>query len=101
MTSSDFTFETVDGDGAHVVSLHGELDLANADRVRDALVEVAGSTVVVDLSDLSFLDSSGIAALLGARERILASGNGFELRGAQGMVRRVLDLTGLSDLLLD
>ena len=99
--TADFAFEEIQDDGVHVVTLHGELDLANAERVRTALIEVAGSTVVVDLGDLSFLDSSGIAALLGARKRILAAGHGFELRGAQGMVRRVLELTGLAHLLTD
>ena len=99
--TSDFAFEAVHGDDVHVISLHGELDLANAARVREALVEVAGSTVVVDLADLSFLDSSGIAALLGARKRILAAGHEIEMRGAQGMVRRVLELTGLTHLLAD
>ncbi len=97
--TSDFAFEVVDVDDVHVVSLHGQLDLANADRVRDAIIGAAGSTVVVDLSDLQFLDSSGIAALLSARSRITDTGHGFEVRGAQGIVRRVLEVTGLAFLL--
>jgi anti-sigma B factor antagonist len=97
--TSDFAFEVVDVDDVHVVSLHGQLDLANADRVRDAIIGAAGSTVVVDLSDLQFLDSSGIAALLSARSQITQSGRAFELRGAHGVVRRVLEVTGLSFLL--
>ncbi len=97
--SGDFAFDVVDVEGVHVVALHGQLDLANADRVRDALTSVAGSTVVVDLSGLRFLDSSGIAALLSARSEIVERGHGFEMRGAQGIVRRVLDVTGLSFLL--
>ncbi|MGH9087024.1 MAG: STAS domain-containing protein [Acidimicrobiales bacterium] len=101
MTNGEFAFEAVHGDDVHVVSVHGELDLANADRLRDALVEIAGSTVVVDLSDLAFCDSSGLAAIVGARNRIMASGNTFELRGAVGVVRRTLELTGLGGLLVD
>lgn len=97
--SSDFAFEVIDVEDMHMVSLFGQLDLADADQVRDALIGVAGSTVVVDLSGLEFLDSSGIAALLSARSRILESGNGFELRGAAGIVQRVLEVTGLSFLL--
>ena len=88
--SSDFAFKVVDVDDVQVVSLHGQLDLANADRVRDALVAATGPRVVVDLSDLRFLDSSGIAALLSARSQITQSGRAFELRGAHGVVRRVL-----------
>lgn len=99
--TSDFAFEAMHGDGVHVITLHGDLDMANAARVRDLLVGVAGSTVVVDLANLEFLDSSGIAALLGARTRILASGNEFQLRGARGIVRRVLEMTGLAHLLVE
>ena len=99
--SSDFAFEAVQGDGVHVITLHGDLDLANAGRFRDVLVDVAGSTIVVDLADLGFLDSSGIAALLGARSQILASGNEFQLRGARGTVHRVLEVTGLAHLLVE
>lgn len=98
----DFAFEVKDVDvETHVVCLYGQLDLANADRVREMLIDVGGSTVVVDLAGLRFLDSSGIAALLGARNEITAAGHGFELRGAQGIVRRVLEVTGLVFLLND
>lgn len=97
--SSDFAFERVDSEGAHVVSLFGQLDLANAERVRDALVGVEADTVVVDLSGLRFLDSSGISALLVARKALAKSGCVLELRGAQGVVRRVLEVTGLAHLL--
>lgn len=99
--SGDFAFEVVDVDDVHIVSLHGQLDLANADEVRDALIRVAGSTVVVDLTDVQFLDSSGIAALLSARKKILQAGNGFKLRGASGIVNRVFELTGLEFLLTE
>ncbi|MHB1930900.1 MAG: STAS domain-containing protein [Acidimicrobiales bacterium] len=97
--SSDFAFEVVDMDGVHVVSLYGQLDLANAQRVREMLVETGGTSLVVDLSRLQFMDSSGIAALLGARNEIITAGQEFELRGAQGIVRRVLEVSGLSYLL--
>lgn len=99
--SSDFVFEVTTAGDVHVVTLHGQLDLANADRVRESLVAVSGSTVVVDISGLRFLDSSGIAALLGARQEIVDAGHGFELRGAHGIVRRVLEVTGLAHLLSD
>lgn len=98
---SDFAFEVTEAGDVHVVSLHGQLDLASAGPVRDALVKFAGSTVVVDLSDLRFLDSSGIAALLSARSQIMQGGHGFQLRGAHGIVRRVLEVTGLAFLLAE
>ena len=81
----------------HVVALHGELDIASAGGLADALVEVAGSTVVVDLSGLTFINSSGISALEAARSRILEKGLGqLVLARPREMVRKVLEIVGLS-----
>jgi anti-sigma B factor antagonist len=83
--------------GVHVVALHGELDIASAGGLADALVEVAGSTVVVDLSGLTFINSSGISALEVARNRILEKGLGQLVLTRPGeMVRKVLEIVGLS-----
>lgn len=97
--STDFAFDVVDVAGVRTVVLHGQLDLVNADRVRDLLIEADGASVVVDLHGLQFLDSSGIAALLEARRTVTDSGRRFALRGAQGIVLRALEVTGLSHLL--
>jgi anti-sigma B factor antagonist len=79
-----------------VAALHGELDMASAGGLADALVEVAGSTVVVDLSDLTFMDSTGISALVVTRNRILTDGRGqMVITRPRGIVRRALEVVGL------
>jgi anti-anti-sigma factor len=86
----------------HVVALHGELDVISADGLADALVEVAGSRLVVDLSGLTFMDSSGIAALVVARNRILADEQGqLELSRPEGIVRKALEIAGLSEWIVE
>ena len=81
----------------HVVALSGELDIVSAALLTDALAEVAGSTVV-DLSDLTFMDCRGIAALVAARNRLVASELGqLVLTGPKGIVRKALDAVGLSE----
>ena len=72
----EFSITVRDLPDIHLVALYGELDGATADGLVGSLVEVAGSTVVVDLSGLTFMDSSGIGALVVARNRILAKGFG-------------------------
>ena len=67
--SLEFSSITRDLPGLHILALHGELDIVSAYDLALVLVEVAGSTVVVDLSDLTFMDSSGISALVMARNR--------------------------------
>ena len=78
------------------IRLAGELDMSNEpelDEVLRAAVEQGGPTLV-DLSELTFIDSTGISALLRAA---VALGNRgcLILHGEQDRVRRVLDLVGL------
>jgi anti-anti-sigma factor len=84
----------------HVISLSGELDLANADTAEAAL-EVSlreERQVVVDMRELEFIDSTGIALLVAA----LGHDGGAELRfvpSSSPTVNRVLELTGLAERL--
>lgn len=75
--------------------------MATAEQVRDAVLAAGGSTVVVDLTGLSFLDARGLAALLAARKAAQHGGRAVRLRGAHGIVRRVFDVVGCADLLDD
>jgi anti-anti-sigma factor len=78
--------------------LSGELDMASIGSLTDAvtpLVEQPGD-VVVDLEQLSFIDSSGLLALLRTADRI--QGGTLVLRNPSDPVRRVLDLVELADV---
>lgn len=102
IVSPDFSVSTRDLPDRHIVALRGELDLVTAEGLTDALVEIAGSTLVVDLSDLTFMDSSGIGALVVARRRIMSSGQGELVLARPGAnVRKVLDIVGLSDWIVE
>jgi anti-anti-sigma factor len=90
-----------DGDN-QVVSLCGELDLANAGTAESALgaaLETNDTQVVVDMSELEFIDSTGIALLVTA---IGHDGDAARVRfvpSASPAVTRVLELTGLAERL--
>jgi stage II sporulation protein AA (anti-sigma F factor antagonist) len=81
-------------DGVCVISVSGDVDLANSGQLRDALLRsaAAGHPVVVNLSGVTFLDATGVSALIAGR---MATGGRFRLVGATGVVHRVLALTGL------
>ena len=88
------------GDLRRVIAV-GEVDLATAEQFRAAIAESAGSTVVVDLAGVSFMDSSGIVALETARRQIEAEGHRLEIRDAQRAVRRVFEILGIEDWLTE
>jgi anti-sigma B factor antagonist len=79
-----------------LLTLHGELDLANAKTLEASLLEAfaTGKKVVVDLGKLEFLDSTGISLLVAVMRRPDADKLSF-LAGESGEVRRLLGLTGM------
>lgn len=88
---------------ARLVSISGEIDLSNARDVMEVVgdaVRSGVSVVVVDLSGVTFLDSSGIAALFRLADRIRLSRQELRLvvpRGAP--IRRVLELTRVTTVI--
>lgn len=84
-------------DGAIVVELTGELDLYNAHAVRQALLEQAGrepERLVIDLSRVTFIDSTGLGVLIEARTQ-LANRRAFLLASPGLETRRALEISGL------
>jgi anti-sigma B factor antagonist len=90
---------TVSGSGDRaVVSLEGELDLATAPQLREQLVtlaEQADTVIVVDLTNLAFIDSTGLSVLVMALNRSRAGGGTIVLRNPSQSVMRILEITGL------
>jgi anti-sigma B factor antagonist len=86
-------------DGSAVFVVVGELDMDTVPeliRVIDPLVEDGPSEVVLDFSGLSFIDSSGIAALVRAQNRLHEQSRRLVVRSPQSQAVRVLEVVGLS-----
>ncbi len=91
----EFGFTVRDLPDVHVAALIGELDLVTAKGLPEALIAIAGSAVVIDLSRLTFMDSSGIAAMATARNQITEDGNRMVLTRPGGIVRKALEVVRL------
>jgi anti-sigma B factor antagonist len=90
---------SIDAAGIEVIKLSGEIDMSNVDSLRGAIEPVLDKSptrVDFDLSSLDFMDSSGIALLL----RVAAKTDSVHLRAPSALVRRMIEATGLSDVLL-
>jgi anti-sigma B factor antagonist len=87
--------------GAANVAVTGDVDTATAGELERALLEAAEGTsaVHVDLGSVSFIDSSGLRALIVARQAALDAGSEFGIVATTPAVDRLLRLTGLEDLL--
>jgi anti-anti-sigma factor len=100
--SEVFAVTGVDRHGRAVVFLSGEIDIAAAEQIRNALLKAQSDSaaVIVDVSRVTFIDSSGINALLRARERV-PNGGEIHVVGARPNIRSLFEITGIDDLLLD
>jgi len=85
-----------------VVTLPAEVDLANAEQVREDLLSVVAqdaSLVIADMTATSFCDSAGVAALVRVARRAAANASGLRLAASAPAVTRVLGLTGVDKLI--
>jgi len=96
-----FEIEVTTPDDANraILTVSGEVDMRSAHELDAVVAVVAGwretTDVVIDLSSVTFIDSSGIAALLRCRQELDDAGIGFNVIGAQGMPLNVLRITGV------
>ena len=96
-----FGVRSYDVDGGRVFSLRGELDASTCGVFAEHVIAAPGSLIVIDLRELSFMDSSGLGAIHSARRRALKEGGTLVVCRPSPMVARVLEITGLDTWITD
>ena len=99
---ADFRIESRAEDGVSHVALAGEFDLAGIEQFESVMAAVeAGQppAIVIDLSQLDFMDSSGLRALVQADQRARKAGRRLAIVPGPPPVRRVFEITQLLDRL--
>jgi anti-sigma B factor antagonist len=82
-----------------VVAVRGEIDIVTAPKLQDALLSSFNASSprgVVDLSEVTFLDSTGLSVLVTAQKQCRDFGGGLELVITSDAVLRVFEITGLA-----
>src|SRR6202022_3094753 len=85
-------------DGTQVFELTGSLDIATSPSVRAALTDASergDHRLIVDLTRLEFLDSTGLGALIGGQRRAKEFGGEIRVVAKEGQILRLLRITGL------
>src|SRR5262245_60746663 len=85
-------------DGVPVVSIHGDVDVYSAPNLRDSLNELfdnGSATVIVDLTDVAFLDSTGLGALIEARKSSVDAGGTLPVVCTHERILKLFTITGL------
>ena len=103
MTASEqFPLVRTDAEADGRIYLVGELDLSTVDTLRERLEAAAGNEpgdIDIDMSGVTFCDSSGLKVLLTAHHDMLGQGRRLRLVGLRDGVRRLLEISGTTTLL--
>jgi anti-sigma B factor antagonist len=89
-------------DGCELLSVEGELDIATAPRMIAALNEAFASLsfpLVVDLTSVDFMDSTGLALLMNAHRRVMRRGHGFAICCPDGPLSRIFEIADMVETL--
>ena len=90
-------------DKSLLVEIAGELDLKVADKLRTDLDKLIDENpkreLILNFSNVSFIDSSGLGVLLGRYKKICTTGNKIYIKDVQPQVKRVLELSGIARLI--
>jgi anti-sigma B factor antagonist len=90
------------GDGRHTLVLSGELDIASSAELKARLLQLCANqttAITLDLSRLTFMDSTGLFMVLFAKELADTHGYDFSLVPGSPTIQHVFELTGLLDAL--
>lgn len=99
MPQDDLKIEIERRGGTEIFRLVGSLDVATSPSLKEALTKASSQgqgDIVVDLTQLEFLDSTGLGALMGAHRRAMESSGRLGLIVHDGPISRLLNITGLS-----
>jgi anti-sigma B factor antagonist len=96
------TIEVARSPGAHTIALAGEADLMGAPKIEAALKDAAAADpelIVIDLKNLTFIDSSSLQALITGHELCRARGHDLRILPGPENVQRLFELTGTNGVL--
>ena len=95
---TDFSISETASRGIPILSISGEADVVTAPQIRDALFAIVerSPTVVVDLSELSFVDSTALGVLVSGVKRLRNAGGDLRLVVTQPRITKVFEITGLT-----
>ncbi|WP_409296563.1 anti-sigma factor antagonist [Peribacillus sp. SCS-26] len=98
----NIVIDVKDIDSKAKVKIKGEIDAYTAPKVRETLFPISEQEnvhMIVDLSDVSYMDSTGLGVFVGLFKSVRAHNGEFYLVGLSDRLRRLFDITGLADII--
>ena len=103
VADQSFSAQVESRNGVTRLAIRGELDMASAPTLKQHLEDCGrdgAEVIMLDIRDLSFIDSSGLGVLIQARDHSKRNGHRFLMVGATRPARRLFEITG-TEFLID
>ncbi|PYZ92121.1 anti-anti-sigma factor [Salipaludibacillus keqinensis] len=94
--------QVTEGEHGNVAYLSGEVDVYTATKLKETLNPIAeqkNSDLVVDLSEVNYIDSTGLGIFIGVLKATEKSGSTLKLTGLNDRVKRLFEITGLNEVI--
>jgi anti-anti-sigma factor len=97
----ELSIRTIRNGATATVAASGEIDLSTVGELRSAVTGAAegADRLLLDLTDVEFIDSAGLGGLLELRSTLRSRSVTLEIDAGEGPVRQAMEITGLSELL--
>jgi anti-anti-sigma factor len=97
MIAPAYVVQVSDSDGMLVLGISGDLDLESRDLVQRVVLAAieSASSVVIDLADLTFCDSGGIAMFIAVHKKAELAGIALAFRNLRPLVRRMFEIASI------
>lgn len=98
----DLQIEHQETNGIKQLRVSGEIDAYTAPQLREELLplmEQTGISVIVDLTDVNYMDSTGLGVFVAALKSSKKNGSSLNLKGMNHRVKRLFDITGLAEII--
>jgi anti-sigma B factor antagonist len=95
----DLSLETREQDGHTLVAVGGEIDVYTAPKLRDKITELVAAghhSLIIDMENVDFLDSTGLGVLVGGLKKIRAQDGTMSLICSQDRLLKIFKITGLA-----
>lgn len=95
-----YAIKTEIKDNINIIYLSGDIDLSNSPILRKKIAESINheSNILIDLSDVTYMDSSGLATLVEAMQKITKNNGKFKISGLKGEVKNIFEIARLNDV---
>ena len=86
-------------EGKKIIKLSGEIDMSNVKEIKDKILELKLSEIILDFKDVTYLDSAGIGMLISLHKTAQLKSGSLEIINIENKIKKLFEMVGLNKIL--